>query len=434
MRTLTCISALLMVLAVACGDDGSGGPANTGDIHGPPDSVGDADGNVDGAGPGADDTDGTATPGCTSDEDCDEEGAICACDGECVVPTGEPCEQNMNCGGSAWCNPCMGHCEPLLGLCEPCSTVNVCDETGSCKPAKGGPCGDNGVCIPFAEGGSFCGVGCINDSGCPNGYECVEVGGALNKQCVPTSGSCEDLGLCESDDECPFGLICNDFSSRCAEGCEDDEECPGDDVCSQGRCQPSCMELDNCEEPFVCNEDNGRCEDPNACKPGECQPQSYCDEESGDCIPGCLEDTHCQDAQFECVDNACVEKGCIHNYQCSFEELCDQETGECVPMERDHCAECTAGQQDSNAQCGGDPNLCVTFQDEDGNEKGDFCLLTCDPDDAPDQCPQGYQCDKIESDDGSVNDWYCTRMCWEDPYGNNDEEETPTGEEETPAE
>jgi len=342
---------------------------------------------------------GPSVPRCEGDADCASiPGAICACDGTCVEVDTNPCNTDINCAPGNFCDPCTKHCAELSQLCEPCTGLSAC--------------ADGGTCMPFSDGGTYCGLACITDAGCPTGYTCTDTGAADN-QCLPKSGSCADLGLCENDGDCVDGEICNDVLKLCAPGCSDDNECPGDQVCVAARCSDPCTTDAECEAPKVCAA--GRCKIPGACEGAvDCpEPETYCNKTSGTCTPGCLVDDHCADAAKECKNGSCVPKGCSHNYQCSFEEECDKATGNCIPMTKDHCAVCDASAEN---QCGGDPNLCVTFEDQDGNAQGDHCLLLCE-DDEIDQCPQGYGCQKIEVD-GAEN-FYCVRQCWQNPVGVN---------------
>jgi hypothetical protein len=402
----------------ACSSSGGGGPLA--DTQGGGDSVVTPDTAADGvAGDAAADGDGgPVTPACVADSDCAEPGATCTCRGVCVVLTTKACQTTQNCGGTQWCNPCTRHCEPTLGLCEPCESVTVCDPGTGCVTATDGPCAEQGVCSAYASGGSFCGRGCISAAGCPVGYNCIAVAGSSERQCVPKSGSCEDLGVCKNDGECPDGEKCE--QGACAPGCVDDDECPTDGggvklICTKARCVPPCASNAECTLPAECDTASGRCKVPGACEDSaECAPESYCDKVTGDCIPGCLEDVHCQTAAKICKNKKCVAKGCEHNYQCGFNKVCDKGPGECVESTRADCSTCDAMSQ--SPQCGGEPALCVTFQDEEMNPLGDFCLLTCENDEI-DKCPQGYQCEHIQSDDGSIDNFYCTRQCPDNPLG-----------------
>ncbi len=415
------VLALLSSFAstAACSSSGGNGGADTvtaGDDGKLPDSaVGPGDTTTDTAG----DADGApVTPACKSDADCEAAGATCTCRGECVVLTTKVCEITLNCGGTKWCNPCTRHCEETLGLCEPCESVTVCDPVAGCTTATDGPCGGQGSCSAFASGGSYCGLGCLAQSGCPVGYNCIAVAGTTERQCVPKSGSCEDLGICKGDGECPDGQKCE--QGACAPGCVDDDECPKDAggiklICTKARCVPPCTSNAECTLPAECDLTSGRCKRPGACESSaECAAESYCDKVTGDCIPGCLEDVHCQTAAKICKNKKCIDKGCEHNYQCGFNKVCDKGPGVCIESTRADCSTCDASSQ--SPQCGGDPALCVTFQDQEENPLGDFCLLTCESDEI-DKCPQGYQCDHIQSDDGSIDNFYCTRQCPDNPLG-----------------
>ncbi len=343
--------------------------------------------------------DGPAAPLCTSDDDCaGQAGTICACTGRCVEVTTNPCNTDINCSPGDFCDPCTGHCAALSALCEACTGLSAC--------------ADGGVCMPFSDGGSYCGLACLTDAGCPTGYACAATG-ASDKQCLPKSGSCADLGLCADDGECSDGEICNDVLKVCGLGCQEDTECPNPQVCVAARCSDPCTTDAECEPPKSC--DDGRCKIAGACETAaDCpEPETYCNKSSGTCVDGCLEDDHCGDAAKECKNGSCVDKGCTHNYQCSFEEECDKADGACVPMSKAHCAVCDAQAEN---QCGGDPNLCIGFEDQDGNPQGDHCILLCE-DDEIDQCPQGYGCQQIEVD-GAAN-FYCVRQCWQSPVGGN---------------
>jgi hypothetical protein len=78
------------------------------------------------------------------------------------------------------------------GLCESCSADVQCGEDGD-------------HCLPSSEGDATCGRACEDD--CPEGYVCgpastTSVDGAMGRQCVPESGSCDGGGSggdCEDD-------------------------------------------------------------------------------------------------------------------------------------------------------------------------------------------------------------------------------------------
>jgi hypothetical protein len=136
--------------------------------------------------PLANEPDGTAAPlyylvSVTDDDDAD---------GDCDHRTDDP-ESGMHrvtvtAGG-----------DETLGPCEPCSFDVQCgDEDDLCVlPVTGG-------------GGGRCGQACGSDDDCDQGYACSptalpSVEGRLGRQCVPASGSCDDVGGCDDDDHEP---------------------------------------------------------------------------------------------------------------------------------------------------------------------------------------------------------------------------------------
>lgn len=388
----------LLLLLCGCGgsDGGSGVTPTDGDVVVASDGGTGATSDVVAANDGASSGDsGTASaPGCVTSEEC-AAGELCACDGQCVVDTELPCTENKNCGSGTWCDPCTLQCEVTVGLCEPCS--------------QSGACGYDGSCVPFASGGSFCGMNCVADPGCPAGFSCKDVVGLQTAQCVPDSGNCEALGLCEDSGDCPDGEKC--VQKACIQGCSNDGGCPNGTVCEAADCVPPCADDTDCLSPALCELD-GHCRAPGSCQSGgDCEPGDHCDKVSGACEPGCLQDADCQDVALVCEATACVPKGCLHNYQCGFGEECDDASGACVPTPDPHCAVCDASQEDNSGSCGAGDALCLTLSDSEETEQGDFCFLACAEDEI-DKCPQGYGCLHIEAPDAGIDGWYCTRECW----------------------
>ena len=390
-------TALVLVLLWGCGGDSGGdSPAAVG-----PDAVPVQDGRAVAIQDGAAVEDGASgdgaavvVPGCVTSDDC-ASNERCACDGQCVADTGLPCTQPKNCGSGTWCDPCSQQCETTVGLCEPCT--------------QGGACGYDAGCVPLASGGNVCGMNCLQDSGCPAGFSCREVTGITTSQCVPDSGDCEALGLCEDSGDCPDGEKC--LQKSCVQGCYNDGGCPNGMVCEAADCVPPCASDTDCTAPSLCEAD-GHCRAPGSCQSGaDCEPGDHCDKVSGACEDGCLQDADCQDASQLCDAKACVPKGCLHNYQCGFGEECEDVSGACVPTPDPHCAACDASQEDNSASCGSSDALCVTLSDSEETEQGDFCFLPCANDEI-DKCPQGYGCVQIQAPEAGIDGWYCTRECW----------------------
>jgi len=385
-----------IVWATGCGSPEVKAPADTassGDLAAEP---GPADA------PGADAGDALLTSFCLTDGECLGTDEVCDCGGRCVVAAGKVCSEDRNCGVPAWCNTCTGRCEPQAGVC------------GACAESRG--CLDQGACLPYASGGTFCGLGCVSEVGCPAGFACLPVEGVSVKQCVAKSGACEELGLCARDSECPDGQICGDLTKTCANGCAEDGQCQQGTVCVAARCVPPCAGDGECERPATCQ--GGKCKIPGGCAAAaECPTaETYCDRDTGRCAPGCLVDDDCQDAGKLCRDKTCIDKGCQHNFECAFGRVCDQPSGQCVPYPAGEpfCAACNAEATD-NPTCPA-PNMCVRFQDADQQAKGDYCLVPC-VDDPIDRCPSGWQCQKVEDAETGAAQFFCARMCYIDPVG-----------------
>lgn len=410
--TFRLLAAALVALAACSDSSGGSSGASTpggGDAAATKDSgagdAGFAGGGGDDAGGGSPDgaagPDATAEPGCKGPEDCEAD-QVCDCHATCVPKGTTPCVEDKNCGATAtnFCDLCSGYCGIRKDVCEPCEKDYECKQDGS-------------ACLDLAAGGRFCGRACLSDVGCPKGFLCQTVPNVKQKQCVPQSGSCEKPGECAGDADCPFPRICNLDLLVCAEGCPDDDACPNDLVCTAGHCVPPCDDAKNpCKAGEECKD--GHCKIPGGCvDASECPlAETYCDPDTHMCVPGCLTDFDCKQSAKECKDGACVEKGCPGNFYCAFEQVCSKDTGKCEDAVGPYCDACD---QQAEDQCGGGNNLCVGFQDEEGNELGDFCLVECGPD--PDNpCPQGYACEELELQEGDKRK-LCTRNCPVPPVG-----------------
>ncbi|MCA9521995.1 MAG: hypothetical protein KC609_13525 [Myxococcales bacterium] len=345
---------------------------------------------------------------CQGDSDCTT--GFCSCRATCI--SGKKCLSSQNCGVNEYCDTwpkddqpvsgCFGTCRAKKGLCDPCSTNLAC----------GNP---DDQCLGFANGKRYCGKSCASDADClavKPGFRCDDLG-AGRKQCVPTSGDCAAPGQCNKTRDCKFGEFCSS-NLVCVTGCSSDTDCAQPLVCSAFRCQEACDNAQNpCEAGFDCVA--GRCEIPNGCtKSADCpQKETYCDTQQNRCVPGCQVDNDCRDATKTCDAGSCVEKGCIGNYQCSFGGVCNQQTQTCESANGPYCDTCDP---DSSGSCGAEENKCLSFQDEDGNDLGSFCLVACGPD-PENPCPSGYQCIELNDQDGNVQGKVCHRACYQKPVG-----------------
>ena len=114
--------------------------------------------------------------------------------------------------------------------------------------------------------------------GCPNGQVCVmdrcvtpTPGCTLTSECPPPdvcfNGMCKPPGMCDSDDDCGPGQVCDIPSMRCVTptptpiSCTDTGDCPTPQVCIAGMCKPPgmCDSNDDCGPGQVCDVPNMRC-------------------------------------------------------------------------------------------------------------------------------------------------------------------------------
>lgn len=261
---------------------------------------------------------GTLGAPCTTSDTCfsgwcmpSDEGMVCSkgCLESC--PESWSCQSIIGPSGA----PSFVCVQPTALLCQPCVEHKDCNQAIAA--------GTN-LCVEGGDEGSFCGVACDDDSGCPDDYACEQVpapGGGTSSQCVPADqGQCacstigiqlelqtgcglsNDLGRCLGARGCaPGGLtecdapeavveVCNGVDDDCdgdvdnglgGDPCEVESgagTCPGTEVCSQGQliCQgsPPIDEIcngvdDDCDgsldEGFIDSEGDGipDCSDPD---------------------------------------------------------------------------------------------------------------------------------------------------------------------------
>ena len=138
------------------------------------------------------------------------------------------------------------------------------------------------------------------------------------------------VGLgCTLDSDCPPLEFCNVDLGMCAEGCSDDQGCPTGTVCSALRCQEPCVGSELCPSGFICDE-GGHCMPEGGCIiAADCPlPETFCEDATKTCQPGCLADLDCKQSKKACVDGKCVEKPCPGNYWCAFGQVCT--AGNCL--------------------------------------------------------------------------------------------------------
>ena len=326
---------------------------------------------------------------------------------QCVAFGQGECDENSECSSDKYCDTkCLRKCLLPHKICEPCTSDEQCvkADVGS-------------ACVPYSSGGTFCGLVCETDVGCPQGFGCTEIPWLDAKQCLPKDGSCAPkAGLCQADADCPYGTICQKDYGKCAKGCASDNVCSPPQVCSLFRCTDPCKVDADCKvkaAAAVC--EDGHCKIPGGCLgPSECpEKATHCDMETFKCTPGCKTNFDCKEYGKKCEATKCVKIGCKENWECAFEEVCVPATGQCKKAEGKFCAACDSS-DDNATECGGKPNRCFKVKDEDDKEH-EFCGIACSS--APEgPCPQGYDCMDLKDQDGNSQGQFCLRECWKSPY------------------
>jgi hypothetical protein len=181
---------------------------------------------------------------------------------------------------------------------------------------------------------------------CPNGQVCSR------GRCVPT---CSASG--EAFEPCPSPLVCSS-TGVCVEPDCLNVTCADGGVCSDGTCKGPCVGI-VCPAPTVCRE--GTCVDP--CAGLTCQSGQVCDD--GVCVASCS-CAGCSATETCTTSGLCVVKACAE-LSCSGGDVCDG--GACV----DPCkgAVCPAGQTCTKGACvdepapdgGADAGKAISFGD-----------------------------------------------------------------------
>jgi len=293
-------------------------------------------------------------------------------------------------------NPCtFDSCDPVAG----CTAAAVADGTG---------CDDGDLCTS----GETCQAGA-----CSAGtvVTCDDSNPCSADACNPATGTCEyevigDGGTCETGDACSTGTcnggICNEVPVVCADDgnpctvgacvpgvgceyapvsdgttCDDGSPCTVEGVCAGGTCTG--------QDPVICSA-TGACDD------------GYCDEATGDCVPGNAPDgATCDDGDGcttgdTCLTGVCeggVAVSCDDGNACTIDGTCS--AGSCPAKVPLNCVDgdpCTADQA-----C--DPDIGCTYGDGTGTacDDGDACTEN-------DTC-QGQSCQPgaaVNCDDGNV--------------------------------
>ncbi len=336
-------------------------------------------------------------------------GMVCA-DSQCVDPT--DCRAgSTTCEGFTYCDDATGECLRGCAVDEQCGSDETCDAATHeciCKPELVRCPPEIGDCVDTNTDLAYCGD-C--KTSCPRNNVCSE-------------GLCVDLGDCRFNGiGCTGFSYCDESSGECVRGCLLDEQCGAanevcdteinDCVCDGGfqRCPPVagdcvdtqtdltyCGDCDtSCTRGEVCQD--GVCFNPDCNTNGiGCSGFTYCDQDTGECLPGCdsnaqctnanqrcnvsthtcvcksgftrcglqcvdtkTDPTHCGNCTTTCAsgevcqDSVCFNPDCNTNgIGCSGFTYCDETTGECLPG----CgsdAQCTS----ANERCNVSTHTCV---------------------------------------------------------------------------
>ena len=123
--------------------------------------------------------------------------------------------------------------------------------------------------------------GCAGEDGASVFHTMCETVCARGAECIPDTSIPECMSLCMSDFE---GIPCNADQSLL-------------DQCVAEIDAVTCAEFTQAELPAVCAQVCiGDCRTDQR----ECFELTYCDETSGDCLPGCADDAQCSHAQQTC--------------------------------------------------------------------------------------------------------------------------------------
>ena len=230
-------------------------------------------------------------------------------------------------------NACENDCFPLDDTCSSdaqCCDPNQCNSSGECEPevGKGGACENSHDCAS----GLVCNFNTCEPSTC----DCVNntcasgMGSTSSYICSSNSHTCVtvlqpgDSDACQQCDSCA-GLKAEGMSaditaycdSGCPSECQTDDDCPGGLVCINGQCGCS----DACDDPSCPGYDDLTCNCPsNGCYSESCSNFDYCT-----CYPS---DPSCQTTSCDPYDtNVCDPSSCYYDpvscgIDCGCEGFC----------------------------------------------------------------------------------------------------------------
>lgn len=142
---------------------------------------------------------------------------------------------------------------------------------------------------------------------------------------------------------------------------------------------------------------DGQCERADCLTSNDCPIETYCDQDTFTCEPGCEFSEDCLTAdRCNTTTQTCVPRQCQDTQRdCESGEYCNISTGECYLDTGPNCQPCS-----NSGQCGPEAE-CFGFT---GSNTG-YCLTQCNPE-AVEACPASFQC--TYASDGNH---YCVSWC-----------------------
>ncbi len=300
---------------------------------------------------------------CTSDEECGGPEDNCITDPKLGTRfCGQKCTADANCSVGSTCQEFNGvkQCWPEAG--------KDCTNFRPCTPDSLKTCGGDANCADSAD--QRCDVGqgkCVaRVNVCSNALICE----GRSRTCQPKCNTDADCLIVRSD------LACISHSCQPLGVCQTDLDCPANKICSlplvgsaPGECVPFCSSRYDCPLGQICLTLNGR----TSCQPkclanDDCPPDQHCQKAAGDNL-GLCQGTPASTCQF---DAACGTCG-----------MCDAARTSCVSGQtRGLCKPCG-----TDSDCGS--GHCLDLKGAGGVQSR--CGIPC----PPSGCPNGFFCAEI---------------------------------------